>query len=202
MKVLRNIFAVVLALALVVGGAFLGRTKLFPQAKHHTEEEAQVLLESIRETIKLVTLEATFSEIYNYEDYVGYDLPFFRKKALVRVQADVSIGFDLEKVELEALPDLGQLIIRNLPAAEILAIDHDLDYYDLQEGAFNSFSEKDLTELNRKAKDFIRQRALETNLLERGSNRMNELVSTLSYMAQAAGWELVLEQYSAPIGPG
>ncbi|MBX2817252.1 MAG: DUF4230 domain-containing protein [Saprospiraceae bacterium] len=199
MKTIKTILLILLAIGLVVGGAMLGRTSIFPNVKHHTEEEGEVLLESIRETIKLVTLEATFSELYDYEDYYGYDFSPFRKKAMVRVKADVSIGFDLEKIELDALPEVGQLVVRNLPPAEILAIDHDLDYYDLQEGVFNSFSEKDLTELNKKAKEFIRSKALEGNLLEKGSARMNDLVSTLNHLATAAGWELVIDQYDSSV---
>ena len=150
------------------------------------------MLEKVRETIKLITLEADFSELYNYKDYHGYDFSPFRKKAILRVQAKASIGFDLDKVSLEVLPEKGQIVIRQMPRAEILSLEHDLDYYDMQEGVFNSFSEKDLSDLNQKAKQFIRAKAEESDLLLRGNDRLDDLYQTLDFMVRGAGWELVV----------
>ena len=62
-------------------------------------EDATVLIEKIQTATKLITMEGYFSEIYDYSDYYGYDLSVFRKKALIRVKAKVSVGFDLEKMK-------------------------------------------------------------------------------------------------------
>ncbi|MBK9982670.1 MAG: DUF4230 domain-containing protein [Saprospiraceae bacterium] len=46
-------------------------------------------------------------------------------------------------------------MISGMPPAEILSVDHDLDYYDLSEGFFNSFSTEDYNKINADAKDFV-----------------------------------------------
>lgn len=200
MKALKWILMCSVGIALLIGGIYLGSGSFFPWNKRMTEEEGQVMLEKVRETIKLITLEADFSELYNYKDYLGYDFSPFRKKAILRVQAKASIGFDLEKVTLEVLPEKGQIIVRDMPKAEILSLEHDLDYYDLQEGVFNSFSERDLSDLNQNAKKFIRTKAEESDLLERGNDRLGDLYRTLDFMVKGAGWELVISP-GAKISP-
>ena len=111
--------------------------------KLRSEESAQVLLERVQTVAKLITVEGYFSEVYDYKDYYAYNLSPFRKKALIRVKAKVSVGYDLSRVEFETRPDEKVIIVRNLPEPEILSIDHDLDYYDISQGMFNSFSAQD-----------------------------------------------------------
>jgi len=142
-----------------------------------TEEEGQVMLEKVRETIKLITLEADFSELYNYKDYLGYDFSPFRKKAILRVQAKASIGFDLEKVTLEVLPEKGQIIVRDMPKAEILSLEHDLDYYDLQEGVLILFQKEIYRILIRMQKNSFGQR----------------LKKVICSKEEMIGWEICIE---------
>ena len=73
-------------------------------SKKQTNQTATTLIEQIKKVAKLATVEGHFSEIYNYKDYYGYDWSIFRKKALIRVQAKVSAGYDLTLIEVEANP--------------------------------------------------------------------------------------------------
>ena len=157
-----------------------------------------VLLEKIRSVAKLVTVEGYFSEIYDYKDYYGYDLSFFRKKALVRVKAKVSVGYDLEKMKLEAFPESQTIVASGIPQAQIISIEHDLDYYDVQEGIFNSFSTEDYNKLNLNAKEFIRKKALESDLLKTASEQRNALFETMRFMAESTGWKLVIKETPSP----
>ena len=50
--------------------------------KMEVTEESKILLEKIKTVSKLVTVEGYFSEIYDYQEYWGYDLSPFRKKSL------------------------------------------------------------------------------------------------------------------------
>ena len=67
--------------------------------KFRLTEQSQVLMEKIKTVAKLVTVEGYFSEVYDYQDYWNYDVSMFRKKALIRVKAKVSVGYDLSKMK-------------------------------------------------------------------------------------------------------
>ncbi len=156
----------------------------------NVEENAQVLLERIRKVAKLVTVEGYFTEVYDYKDYWGYDLPFLRKKALLRVKARVSVGYDLERMKIDLRPERRLLIISNIPDPEIISIDHDIDYYDISQGTFNSFSEADYNRLNARAKEYIEARALDSDLMEQAAEQGNQLLEVIEFMAKSAGYEV------------
>lgn len=156
------------------------------------EESAQILLERIKTVTKLVTVEGHFSEVYTHKDYYNWDFSPFRKKALLRVKAKVSVGYNLESLQLDADSENKVVFISNIPDPEILSIDHEVDYYDLQEGTFNSFSERELTELNKKAKEFIEAKAQsdEIGLLPAAEEQMNKMLQSIELIAETAGYKI------------
>lgn len=156
-----------------------------------TQEQSQVLLEKVKNVFKLITTEGYFSEVYDYENYWGYDISPFKKKALIRVKAKVSVGYDLEGIRIETLPAEKKIILHQLPEPSILSIDHDLDYYDITEGVFNSFSKEDYNTLNANAKNFIIEQAKESDLLNSARNQRQETLEMLRFMVENAGWELI-----------
>jgi hypothetical protein len=160
MRFLRP-FITLLALAgLFVLGFWIARSMYQKKEKVKTEEDATVLLEKIQTVAKLVTVEGYFSELYNYKDYYAYDWWIFRKKAILRVKAKVSAGYDLSGLAFDVQLDQNLIIIRNIPdTPQIISIDHQLDYYDISEGTFNSFSETDYNKINQNAKSFIEEKS-------------------------------------------
>lgn len=157
-------------------------------------EDSQVLLQQVQNVCKLTTVEGYFSEVYDYTDYWGYDLSIFRRKALIRVKAKVAVGYDLEKMKIDTDPKLKIVYIRNIPEPSILSIDHDLDYYDITEGVFNSFTAADYTKISGKAKAYIRDQALKSPLMENARSQSNRLFDALKIMIESAGWQLEIEQ--------
>ena len=185
---------IALALVLFFGGGVYLTKKYYTWNEIKAKESSQVLLEKVKNVYKLITVEGHFSEVYDYEDYWGYDFSFFRKKALIRVKAKVSIGYDLEKMTIEALPEKQQIIISQLPEPSIIAMDHDLDYYDVSEGTFNSFTKEDYNQLNANAKAFIKQKAMESDLLTTAKKQGNQALEMMRFMVENAGWELVYKK--------
>ncbi|MFT4758936.1 MAG: hypothetical protein ACI9XO_001525 [Paraglaciecola sp.] len=152
------------------------------------ETSAQVLLERVQAVTKLITVEGYFSELYDYKDHYYFDISPFQKKALLRVKAKVSVGYDLEKLKIETDETTKTLTISNMPDPQILSIDHEIDYYDLQNGAFNSFSSKELTQLNQNAKDLIEENARKSTLFEQAENQSVEMMDMIKLMVESAGW--------------
>ena len=187
----KNIAAIV-ALILVFGLGIFASKKYYQFGETVAQQNSQVLLERMKSVAKVIAVEGYFSEIYTHEDYYNFDLSPFRKKALLRVKAKVSVGYDLENMKIEANDLTKTISISNVPDPGILSIDHDVDYYDIQEGTFNSFTEQELTDLNRRAKKFIEEKAQsdELGLLPAAEEQKLKMLESLKMIANTAGYEV------------
>lgn len=184
----------VLGLLIFFGlGVFLTRYYYQVTEAEKVEEQAEVLLERIQTVAKMVTVEGYFSEIYNYKEYWRFDWSIFRKKALIRVKAKVSVGYDLSNMKIEAQEKDKLILISNIPDPEIISIDHDLDYYDLSQGTFNSFTEEDYNKLNSNAKLFIEEKAKESDLFEKAEEQGNQLIELIQFITESTGWQVQVE---------
>jgi len=171
--------AVVLVLVLLAGGFWIGKQMYAEKQALVAEQQAQTLLERIETVAKMITVEGYFSEVYSYQDYWRYDWPGFQKKALLRVKAKVSVGYDLSKMRITVEADRKRLLVSQLPDPEILSIDHDLDYYDISEGVFNSFSEADYNRMSSNAKKIIREQALKSDLMLKAAAQGTDMLNII-----------------------
>ncbi len=190
MSSIRQWIWVFIAIATLFLVFWFGTKFKWPQPK--TSESSVVLLEKIRTVCKLVTAEGQFAEIYEYKESFPFDIPLFSKKALIRVRATVSVGYDLSQIKMEPDEKSHTLVISGLPPSEIIAVEHDLDYYDLQEGLFNPFSTEDYNKLNARAKEFIVSQVHKSSLMKAADEKRDELLEVIRYMVEQAGWKVVI----------
>lgn len=193
-----KLIQILLVVATFAAGIFIAKKIYAPAGT--PQEQATVLLEKIQEVKKLVTVEGQFSEIYNYSEYQGYFSFLWDKKVLVRVQAKVSAGFDLEKMNFTADPATKTIRISALPEAQILSIDHSLDYYDISEGIFTAFSPDDYNKINARAKDLIRDAAAKSNLLTAAREQGAKTMDLIKFMVESAGWRFEIGQNTPSFG--
>ncbi len=172
-------------------GVFLTYQYLAP--KSTPVEQSSVLLEKIQAVSKLITVEGQFSEIYNYSEYDGYFSMLWDKKVLVRVRATVSAGYDLNYLNAQSDPATKTITMSAPGTPQILSIDHNLDYYDISEGLFASFSPEDYNKINQRAKDLIREQALKSNLMSAAQEQGDKMIDLIRFMVESAGWKLVLQ---------
>jgi len=154
---------------------------------------SEIILEKVKKVAKVITIEGYFSEMYDYKDFYNFDWSIFRKKALIRVKARVSVGINLEKATFTADEKSKTLYIKNIPKPEILSIDHDIDYYDITEGTFNSFTPEDFNKINEDAKEHIRQTALKSDLFSQAGHQVEDVVNTFKVFAETAGWKVEVD---------
>jgi hypothetical protein len=188
----ETLFLIVTILSLAVG--FFIAKWWFEKSSTKSEVQAQVLLERIKTVAKLVAVEGYFSEMYDYKDYKFYDLSFLRKKVLLRVRAKVSVGFDMQKMTIQARADRKTLYLSDLPAPEIISIEDTLDYYDISEGSFNSFKSEDYNKIIAEAKKFIREKAKESELANIADVQGQKILEFIKNMAEGMGWKVVMPQ--------
>lgn len=171
---------------------FITREVYRPEAS--TEKvEATVLLERVRPVLKLVTVEGDFVELYTHSDAVkvlGQELDFgpFQKRAILRIKARVSVGYDLDGMEFQADEATHTIRLRGMVAPEVLSIEHEIDYYDLDAGTFNSFTAQDITRIERNAKNVVRKKVLDSGLFRAAADGKQEMTSIVKSLVENAGW--------------
>jgi hypothetical protein len=188
-----SIFDTVLGLVLGAIVTYWGYTFFKKkQSKEVTLHQSTVLLEKIRSVSKLVSVEGEFAEIYKYENTKERFLSMVssKKKALIVINAKAQIGYDLKKVQIESDIDNKRIILTNFPQPEILSIEPELEFYDIQNGMFNSFSPDDLTTLNNEAKNHIREKIPESGLMETARKEALQAVLLIESIVATIGWKL------------
>ncbi len=186
---MKKLFYLLLMMAVAAASGYFGMRYYLNQKAETVEVvDGTVLLEKVQRVAKMITVEGYFSELYDHKDYYSYDISIFRKKAILKVKGKVSIGYDLEKMEFDVNPVKRELVIRYFPDPEVLSVDTDVSYFDIQEGLFNSFSEEDLTKLNFKAKDLIRQKANNSDLMLQAEDQANDIRDLIIFIAEESGW--------------
>ncbi len=175
---------------------------IYEPAASEEQVSSTVLLERIRPVLKLVTVEGDFNEVYTYRDaqatfdWLKQFAPF-QKKAMLRVQATVSVGYDLEGLDLQLDEASHTVKLNGMRVPEVLAIDHDLDYYDLEAGTFNPFTAQDHTRMEAEAKNLIKRRVAESGLFRVAADRKQEVIKVLRAMVESSGWTFVDESTAA-----
>ncbi|PKV48210.1 uncharacterized protein DUF4230 [Aquimarina sp. MAR_2010_214] len=170
----------------------------FTAAKNKSSVRTQsvVLKEKIKNVCKLVTVEGDFAEIYHYESVKEkfFKLLSGTKKALIIIEAKAYVGFDLSQITLESDTKKKQIILTHFPQPKLLTIETDFKYYDKKEGWLNPFTSGDLTDLNKEAKQFIKDKIPQSGLMESAKKEALTAISLMETLAESIGWTL---DYSA-----
>jgi len=163
------------------------RTKKKKEVTHH---QSTVLLEKIKRVCKLIAVEGDFAEVYQYQNTKEHfmSLVSSKKKALVIINAKVQIGYDLKKIFLNADDRKKKIILTNFPEPEVLSISPDLQFYDIKNGLFNSFSPEDLTNLNTEAKNHILEKIPVSGLMDTARKEAMEAVLLIETIVETIGW--------------
>lgn len=190
-KTLKYLALIVLT-ALACYGIFSVYSSFF-KIKSVDKVSSDIILQRVEKVFKLVTVEGNFSEIYNYENHIFADMWPFRKKALVQVSARVSVGYNFDSVILDVDETKRIITLKGTLQPEILSIDHDVKSYDFENGLFNMINDRDIRDMGFEAKQFIREKAENSDLLQQAEEQKTELIEMLKWVLKAADWDFRLE---------
>lgn len=162
------------------------------RSKELTEHQSTIILEKIKSVCKLISVEGDFAEIYKYENTRHHLLSMLssKKKALIVINAKAQIGYDLKKVLMHADTDKKKIILTNFPQPEVLSIQPELEFYDIKNGLFNSFTPNDLTALNQEAKKHVMEKIPESGLMDTARKEVLEAVLLIEKIVETIGWTL------------
>lgn len=170
--------------------------------KNLTEKQSVILLDEIKKVSKLITVEGEFAEIYHHENTKEKFLGLFtsKKKAIVLINAKTNIGFDFRKIKMATDIKKKTLILAEFPSPEVLSIEPDIRFYDIQNGLLNSFSSEDLTEINKQAKEHILNKIPESNLMQTANQEAINAITLMESLVETIGWKLDYTALELPAG--
>ncbi|MCH3880958.1 DUF4230 domain-containing protein [Tenacibaculum aquimarinum] len=189
----------------LIGGAiisyFIFLRFSFSKKRNLTEKQSVILLDKIKRVLKLITVQGEFSEIYHHENTKEKWMGMFtsKKKALILINAKAHIGFDFKKMKMVADSKRKTITVTDFPQPEVLSLEPDLRYYDMQNGMLNKFDASDLTALNKEAKEHILNKIPESNLMETASKEALEAIHLMENLVETIGWSLDYSQLELPM---
>jgi len=183
----------------ILFGVFLAAVVLFIFKYCESDDEDSVTViegsiliqEQIKNVGKLVVTEGHFSEVFNYENskQIFGDFLSFEKKALVVVNADVTIAYDLNLIQYEVDEETQTLHITSIPEEEI-KIAPELEYYDIQADYFNPFEAEDHNQIKETVKKTLLKKLESSGLRDNAMNRLLSELSKFYILTNSLGWTL------------
>ena len=143
---------------------------------------------------KLVVTEGHFSEVITYKNQQKYlmDMLSFEKKALVIVNADVTVAYDLHLMKYEIDSINKTITIVSIPKEEI-KISPDIQFYDVEQSTLNPFTGDDYNKINKSVKANLAKKIEKSSLKTNAQNRLISELSKLLITTSQLGWTLKYE---------
>ena len=156
-----------------------------------TEYNSNLIQEQIKNVGKLVVTEGHFSQVLTYKDKDSYfgGMVSFDKKALVVVNSDVSVAYDLRQMKYEVDKKNKTISIVSIPKEEI-KISPDIQYYDIEQSKFNEFTGADFNNITKKVKVDLAKKISKSTLKSNAQNRLISELSKLLLVTHSLGWKV------------
>ncbi|MFP9100041.1 DUF4230 domain-containing protein [Flavobacterium sp. RHBU_24] len=157
-----------------------------------TFEETALIQQQLLNVGKLVVTEGHYSEVLTYKNQQSYmmDMLSFEKKALVIVNADATVSYDLRQIQYDINEATKTIMIKNIPKEEI-KISPDIKFYDVESSTFNEFTGDDYNKINAKVKASLRKKIEKSTLKTNAKNRLLSELSKILILTNTMDWKLV-----------
>ncbi len=175
----------------IVIGLLLGLLLMKNQQSQYRHEQVDIIKNGIKNVRKLVVVEETYTEYYNYKDAKLYffDSKFFEKQAILLVKAKVLVSYDLSQMETTLDSVQKKIVITSIPEQEINIIPS-YKYYDFDQSMFNSFSKEELNKFQEKSIKRLTEDLDVTNSKSLAKRRLMEELEQLWSVARLLGWTI------------
>ena len=185
----KIIFGALITLALVL---VFRSCKEDRAEKSILQENSMLIQQEIQNVSKLIVTEGHFAEVYNYKDsqQLFGALITADKKALVVVNAEVTVAYDLAKIKFEVDEKTKTLRIVSIPEPEI-KVNPDFEYYDVTADYLNQFKAEDYNKIKKNVKASLMKKIEVSSLKSNAENRLMSELSKFYILTNSLGWTLV-----------
>ncbi|MEG3656816.1 Protein of unknown function [Arenibacter palladensis] len=161
------------------------------EKKSILKENSMLIQEQINNVSKLIVTEGHFAEVYNYKDSQQLFGPLITadKKALVVVNAEVTVAYDLSLIKFDIDEETKTLRIISIPEPEI-KINPDFEYYDVTSDYLNQFNAEDYNKIKRNVNASLLKKIEASTLRSNAQNRLLSELSKFLVLTNSMGWTL------------
>ena len=153
-------------------------------------EATQLIEKEIKNVGKLVVTEGSFAQVFTYKDSKQiFNLVEANKKALVVINAKVTIAYDLRALETEVDPENKVITIKKIPAPEI-NINPDIEYYDVSQDYLNQFEASDYNKIKKRVMASVKKKVEASELPSNAQNRLLAELANIYVVTNTLGWTL------------
>lgn len=158
------------------------------------EYNTDLIQQQILNVGKLVVTEGHYSEVITYKNQEKYLLGMvsFDKKALIVVNADVTVAYDLHKMKYDIDEKNKTITIVSIPKEEI-KISPEIKFYDVEQSKLNPFTGDDYNKINKSVKANLAKKIEKSTLKTNAQNRLISELSKLLITTTTLGWTLKYE---------
>jgi len=184
---------VLITIIIVLAGILIFRTcSEDKKEKTILKESSMLIQQQISNVSKLIVTEGHFAEVYNYKDSQELFGPLITadKKALVVVNAEVTVAYDLSKVEFEVDEEAKTLYIKSIPDPDI-KINPDFEYYDVSADFLNQFDASDYNKIKNNVQASLMKKVAASTLKSNAKNRLISELSKFYVLTNSLEWTLV-----------
>lgn len=185
---MRNILlGIVIAVVIVFGLRYCEHQK---DEREQLEQNTALIQKQLKNVGKLIVTEGNYSQVFTYKD-TNKLLGFLdaNKKALVVVNAEATISYDLSKIDTEVDNTTKTVIIKNIPEPE-LKINPNIEYYDVTQDYLNQFEAKDYNTIKKKVERLLRKKIEASELRTNAENRLISELQKIYILTNSMGWTL------------
>ncbi len=171
--------------------AFFTYKYFVPNDEGVTEYNSNLIQEQIKNVGKLVVTEGHYSQVLTFKDKDSYfgGLISFDKKAILVVNSDVSVSYDLRQMKYELDEKNKTITIVSIPKEEI-KINPDIQYYNIEQSKFNEFTGADFNNITKKVKADLAKKIEKSTLKSNAQNRLVSELSKLLLVTHSVGWKV------------
>ena len=143
---------------------------------------------------KLVVTEGHFAEVITYKNQQKYlmNMLSFEKKALLVVNADVTVAYDLHQMKYDIDEKNKTITILSIPKEEI-KISPDIKFYDVEQSKLNPFTGEDYNKINKQVRANLAKKIANSSLKKNAENRLISELSKMLILTNSMGWKLQYE---------
>lgn len=188
----RFIAGIIITLVIVLAVYFITNKN---QQTQELRYNTALIQQQITQVGKLIVTEGNFSQVVSYKNTRKnyFDIFSANKKALVIVNAKVTVGYDLRQIQTEIDEETKTVRILRIPPPE-LNIYPDIEYYDVTQDYFNKFEAKDYNKIKSSVNQLMEKRIQESNLMENAKERLLSELAKIYILTQSMGWTLTYEE--------
>jgi hypothetical protein len=158
------------------------------------EYNSALIEKQIKNVGKLVVTEGHFSEVLTYKDQKKFfmDLISFEKKALMVVNTDVTVAYDLSQLKYKIDEENKTLTLLFIPKEEI-KINPNIQFYNIEASTFNPFEGEDYNKINKKVRKDLEAKIEKSTLKSNAKNRLISELSKILILTNSMGWKLIYD---------